>query len=125
MVKITGPGSPPPPPSLDQSQGVEKTGGKEFADKIDKTTGPAAAQGAQSARSTAPTGQPLTGDLGARLERGEITADAAVDQVVEKVLDRAVGPDAPAQTRGEVETALRGALETDPNLAKKVKSLHD
>jgi len=125
MVKITGPGAPPPPPSLDQTQGVEKTGGKEFAEKVDRTSGPSAAQGPQASQPTGAPSGALTGDIGAQLERGEITAEAAVDQVVDRVLDKALGPDAPANTRGEVETALRGALETDPQLAKKVKSLQD
>ena len=43
--------------------------------------------------------------------------------MVDRVLDNQLGADAPPKLRSQVETAMRDAIETDPVLGAKIKSL--
>jgi hypothetical protein len=126
-MKIRGSGPSTPAGGPDEAkgaQGTEKAGGASFAEKLEKT----AAAGAPSttgrtAGASGTTQHKLTGDIGAKLEAGQITAGDALDQVVSRILDKQLAAGAPPQTRSQVETALRDALETDPVLTAKVRTL--
>jgi len=143
-MKINGPGQPPPvgaegvgpssspPGAADATEaaggasgvgapaGTEVTeAGRAFAEKLAETT---AARGAET------TGTPhgarvALADLVKEVEAGRLDARAAVDQLVERVVDAQLGPSAPAAVRDRVQAALRDALESDPLLATKLGQL--
>ena len=118
-MKVTGPGSQPPVGAPEEPNAPEAKAGAGFADKLDRTAGtqPAGAAAAGKAAGT------LTSDIARALANKEITAEAAVDQVVSRILDKQVGPGGQPSTRAKVETALRDALETDPVLSAKIRRL--
>jgi len=62
-------------------------------------------------------------DIAADLKAGKLTSGAALDKVIERVLDRQLGARAPASLREKVGAALRDALADDPLLASKVRTL--
>jgi hypothetical protein len=94
-------------------------GGPRFADKLGQ-----AAPAGQASKSTAapPPGGP-TSDLAADLRAGKITARAAVDRVIERVVDKQLGVGAPAATREKLRVALENAVADDPLLADKIRGL--
>jgi hypothetical protein len=120
-MKIRGSGSGPAGGVGDASD-VERSGGKDFANKLEGNQ-PVAGPSAQSKASEAERVKSFVSDIGDALESGAITAEAAVDQVVDRVLDNQLGADAPSKLRAQVETAMRDAIETDPVLGAKIKSL--
>jgi hypothetical protein len=120
-MKIRGSGPPIPTSGPEETKGPDKAGGPAFAEKLEKTTGPSAP--AAAPRPSASSLHKLTGDIGEKLESGQLSASDALDQVVTRILDRQVGSSAPPNTRAKVETALRDALETDPVLSAKVRTL--
>ena len=69
------------------------------------------------------TGDVAVNDVAANLQAGKLTPEAAVDQVLERVVARQVGPDAPPAVRDQVRVALRNAIESDPFLAAKLDRL--
>lgn len=137
-MKIHGHGQPPAAgvSDADAAQGVSETGvsetgvtgktaesGRAFADKLETARG---ASGA--AASGAPTAAPVAGgvavaDLAAALRAGTLTGRGAVDQLVERIVARQVGPNAPAAVREQVKATLEDALENDPLLAEKLRGL--
>jgi len=52
-----------------------------------------------------------------------MTQKDALDQVVERILVRQLGKDAPAATRDKIGAALRESLADDPLLAAKIRAL--
>jgi hypothetical protein len=74
-------------------------------------------------RAAAPRSSSAVSDIGADLKAGKITAQAALDKVVERVLDRQLGKKAAAGLREKVGAALRESLADDPLLAAKVRAL--
>jgi hypothetical protein len=105
------------------------TSGELFAAKL---AGPQAPQGTQATAAgasgqAAPAGPVVSPDLTAGissdLAAGRLSPQAAVDQVVEQVLTRQLGADAPAAVREQVRAALQEALASDPLLADKLRRL--
>jgi hypothetical protein len=125
-MKVTGPGSQTPTGSAEEAKAPQTTEGPSFGDKLDRAGGPKPSAGAGGATKTAAPGK-MTGDIAAALARKDITPETAVDQVVNRILDKQVGASSGTKsaTRASVENALRDALETDPVLQSKVKSLQD
>jgi hypothetical protein len=119
MVKITGPRTGQPSEGVGETPDVERSGGK-FTEALGKTE---SVSGAAPQGQAAPPKKTLVGDIGQRLESGEITPEDAVDEVVDRVLDDQLGLDASPQLRSQVESFMRGQLETDPLLADKIKNL--
>jgi hypothetical protein len=72
---------------------------------------------------TSRSGDVAVSDLAAELRAGKLTPEAAVDQLLERVVAGQVGPDASAALRDQVRVALRDAIESDPVLAAKVSGL--
>jgi hypothetical protein len=104
-------------PAAATSPGAEP--GAAFADKL---SGPRAANVA-AAGEPSRTGGVAVADLGAELRSGKLTSRAAVEQVLERVVARQIGPDAPAAVRDRVRAALQDALDADPLLAEKLRNL--
>ncbi len=99
--------------------------GKAFADKLQGVGSPDAAR-ALDAPGTGQVPRPglvTVDDLAAELRTGTLTPAAAIDKVVERVVARQVGPDAPTSVRDQVRMALRDAVENDPLLAEKLTRL--
>jgi hypothetical protein len=124
--KVSGPGSGPPVggPVDDKGDGPAGVGGPRFADKLTETKaakpGEPTAPGAPSSVSAA---RGLTADVAAELAAGRIDAKAALDRVIARVVDKKVGPNAPAAIREAVRAALESAVADDPVLGEKIKSL--
>jgi hypothetical protein len=120
MVKITGPSPGQPTEGPGDTPDVERSGGKAFAGALEKTEATTAPP--PPARSGGPV-NPLVGNIGERLESGEITPKEAVDEVVGRVLDQQLGAGASSQVRSQVESHLMDQLENDPRLKRMVDSL--
>lgn len=123
-MKITGSGPNVPAGSTEDAKGVDRPAGDTFANKLDKVASTASAA-TEKAPPPPPVPGRMTGDIGAALDRKEITVESAIDQVMGRILDRQLGEGAPPAARSEVESALRDALKSDPVLSAKVQSLHE
>ena len=145
-MKINGSGQPPvagipgqeapagPPDS--QATGSQATGGvgpasgAGPASKAQKTgpsfaetvAGPAAAGPAGTSAVERPGGVAVH-DLAAAVKSGQLDPRSAVDKVIDRIVTAQLGPDAPTQVRDKVQSALRDALDDDPLLADKLRSL--
>ena len=120
--KVSGTGSGPPPvggPADEKSEGPSGAGGPKFADKL-AATDPSKRAGDPAAVAAA---RSLTADVAAELAAGRIDAKAALDRVIERVVDKQVGPGAPAAVREKVRAALESAVADDPVLGDKIRSL--
>ena len=116
---------PEPTAGKPETSGVDKPAGESKFSEVARTNAAVATTGTAAAEkpAAAAPNTPLTGDIGRKLENKEITVQTAVDQVVSRILDKQVGNSAPAGARTAVETALRAALEDDPLLNEKLKTL--
>jgi hypothetical protein len=143
-MKITGPQTPGVPgaepdaaakgPGASDKVGGDKVGGTEAASKA---TGAKKAErsfaetlAAGRATPSAPvapraTGavDPLTSDIAAELKAGKLAPEAALDRVVERVLDKQLGANAPAALRDQVRNALRDTISSDPMIADRLRGL--
>ena len=92
--------------------------GRAFAEKLAAAGSPPGA---------APAARPAelnpTATIASDLHAGRLTPAAAVDRILEQVLDQQVGADAPAAVREQVRAALQDALENDPLLAEQLRRL--
>lgn len=93
--------------------------GKAFADKLAAAERPSAT----TAPAPAAPGAAALAEVSAALEAGRLSAKAAVDKVVEVVLDRQLGPSASPALRAQLAQALHESLTDDPLLAAKLRSL--
>jgi len=118
-MKVQRPISPATP----ETSGVASIGGTKdtnFAAKLEKSH----AGGALPAEATqAPQQVGIVSDIAADLQAGKCTKAQALDRVVDRLLDKRLGPQAPAEIRTQVATALRNALGEDPMLAAKLAQL--
>lgn len=145
-MKINGPGQPPVPgaPGQDTPAGpagetaqapgsVGPASGTAPADKTDRVSkagksfaetisSPAVARPAAASATDRPGGVAVH-DLAAALKSGQLDARSAVDKVIDRIVTAQVGPDAPTHVRDKVQAALRDALDDDPLLADKLRSL--
>ena len=132
-MKVTGPGQPPAPGASgpetgNRSDKIDKAAipggpsesGKAFAEKV---TGPRATGTAAAARGPIRPGDVAVNDLVADLRAGKLTSRAAIDQVLERVVARQVGPEAPPAVRDQIRAALQEAVQSDPLLAEKLRHL--
>lgn len=136
-MKINGPGQPPSPgvsgpegPGTPEGIAQVKATiepGKSFAEKVSgprpaarPNEGPAKTERASA---TARTGDIAVSDLAADLKAGKLTPRAAIDKVLDRVVTRQIGSEAPAVVRDRVRAALQDAVENDPLLANKLRQL--
>jgi hypothetical protein len=122
-MKISGSGPSLPPEGAPAAEEPKGPAGKGFGEAVDKTASSAAQAPAEAARVGQAAALGPVADIVSDLRAGKISAQAAVERVVDRVLDQQVGPDAPAAVREQVGAALRQALEDDPLLADKLRAL--
>lgn len=118
-MKINGPGTPGLPPEAvggSEASRAKPAGatGKTFTDRVENPAGP---------RSPAATPGSMIADITAELKVGALSPEAAIEKVLDRVLARQLGSDAPAPVREQVRAALREAIASDPHLAEKVRAL--
>ena len=123
--KVTGPGSGPPGNvpvgGADENRPAAAADKPAFADKLKSAGAPAAATGTsgkEAARATS-----ATADLAAEIKAGKISPQAAVDKVIDRVVDKQLGTNAPAAVREKLRAALETAVADDPLLADKIRGL--
>lgn len=129
--KITGPGGAPPGNvpvapggATDESRPAASTDAATgarpaFADKL-KSAGSAT----PASKTDAPAAvRSATADLAADLKSGKITPQAAVERVIDRVVDKQLGTNAPAAVREKLRAALETAVADDPLLADKIRGL--
>jgi hypothetical protein len=113
----------PIPPATPETSGVDSIGGTSdtnFAAKLEKSR----SAGALSTEATqAPKQAGTVSDIAADLQAGKCTKAQALDRVVDRLLDKRLGPHAPAEIRTQVAAVLRNALAEDPMLATKIAQL--
>jgi len=126
-IKVTGPGSGVPDAGAPEAAPVPEPGRGGEAGAPDAAKGAADAKGAAGPAAA----DPLTADIAAELAAGKLGAHAALDRIVERVVDQQLGADAPAPAREKLRAALHDALaqgqrgegEMDPFLAEKLRRL--
>lgn len=123
--KITGPGNGPFDAGKLPVSGAEggrpvAEGQAPFADKLrpGETAGVSGAGATSSAAATSGVA-----DLAAALKAGTLTPKAAVDRVIDRVVQNQLGADAPAAAREKLRAALEDAVADDPLLAEKIRGL--
>jgi len=105
---------------------AKRAGAKGFADKLAKAAGSGKARAADAVRTAALTRSAKTSrvaDIGKALRAGQITPQAAIDRVVERIVARQAGLNAPAAVKQHLSAVLRQSLEDDPMLAAKIRAL--
>lgn len=108
-----------PEPARDAGQASKAGEGTRFAEKL---AAPSAA--AATPRTDEPLPRPgIVGDLAADLEAGRLSGKAAIAQVIDRVVEQQVGPNAPAAVRDKIRAALEEALADDPLLAQKLRAV--
>jgi hypothetical protein len=121
-MKVTGPGSgvpgagqdaPADPAPIRERAAESPT----FADKVggaEQNAAPGAAGSLTDA---------VTDGIMADLQAGRLDARAAVEKLVEAVIDGQLGADAPASARDQLRAVLHDALESDPLLTEKLRQV--
>jgi outer membrane translocation and assembly module TamA len=105
---------------------VKKTGAKGFADKLARASGADKASAATATQPAARAGKvSAVADIGKALRAGQVTPQAALDRVIERIVARQVGVHGPAALKKNLTAALRQTLEDDPMLAAKIRALGD
>ena len=120
-MKITRYTHLPEAGSTGRGPGIAGAKGKAFADKLagaERAAGAVSPEKAAAASKASPMA-----DIAAELKAGRLGSKAALDKVVERVLDRQLGKAAPPALRAQLGAALRESLADDPLLAAKVRAL--
>lgn len=117
-MKVGGPKTPTPPPEASAVAKNDAASTKGGVDSFERVLdgGVEAAEGASRA-----AGGPL-GAIIERLERGEISAREARDELVERVVEQR-GADLGPEARVELRAALRQAMADDPYLLAKFDAM--
>jgi hypothetical protein len=118
------------PPSLSsqvpgaaaKSPGIAGSSGKNFATSLAKARAAKPKANTGTSKVASPRKIVDVSDLGAALKAGKISPKAAIDKVVDRILTRQLGSNAPAAVREKLATALRESLADDPLLAAKVRA---
>ena len=123
-MKISRTSSPQVPGTTGKTPSVGGSSGKVFAAKLTSAQGKGIGkEPALTAKSGMTRGTVSVSDIGADLKTGRLTPEAAIDKVIERVLDQQVGRHAGAKVREKIGAALRESLADDPLLAAKFRAL--
>jgi hypothetical protein len=124
-MKIARPPNVSQPGSAPKARDLAGATGKGFAAELQRAERAAAPAGLAGGPGQAGAAGVATAvaDIGAELGAGKLTPAAAIDKVVERVLDRQLGKSAAPALRAQLGAALREALADDPLLAAKVRAL--
>jgi hypothetical protein len=104
-----------------KAAGIAGVKGKPFAEKLAGAARAGAAHGPEKAAAARKASG--VSDIGADLTAGRLGPQAALDKVIERVLDRQLGKAAAPALRAQLGAALRESLAEDPLLAAKVRAL--
>ena len=121
--KVTGPGNGPPgniPVGGPEDSRPIAEGRAPFADKLKSGEAASVSGAVGPSAAAAPSG---VADLAAALKAGKLTPKAAVDQVIDRVVEKQLGTHAPAAAREKLRAALETAVADDPLLAEKIRTL--
>jgi hypothetical protein len=121
--KVTGPGNGPPgniPVGGPEDSRPIAEGRAPFADKLKSGEAASVSGAVGTSAAAAPSG---VADLAAALKAGKLTPKAAVDQVIDRVVEKQLGTRAPAAAREKLRAALETAVADDPLLAEKIRTL--
>lgn len=137
-MKVTGPNTGTPGATPDaapvtgtegagvpETDGPKETAGKAFADRLKDPGAASASSGVTGPQGTSEP-SPLAGitaDIAADLKAGKLAPQAAVEQVMERLLQKHVGADAPPAVREKLRAALQETIDSDPFIAEKLRSL--
>jgi len=126
--KVSGPGGGPPiggPIDDQKSESPSGASGTRFADKLNATdpTNATNATRKTGEAGAASAARGLTADVATELAAGRLDAKAAIDKVIQRVIDKQIGPGAPPAIREKVRAALESAIADDPLLSEKIKAL--
>ncbi|HEY2728407.1 MAG TPA: hypothetical protein VGK52_00610 [Polyangia bacterium] len=133
-MKVTGPGSqagvpgaaPDAASAPDAVKGKAGTTGAEKPEGANRTFAETLGAGRPAPEAVPPragAADPLTSDIAADLQAGKIDPKAALDRVVERVLDHQLGADAPATLRSQLRDALRNTISSDPFITERLRGL--
>jgi len=121
-MKITRPPRVPRSGSATKASALAGAKGKSFAGKL-----ASAEHGARTANGTEKLANArklsAVTEIGAELKAGKLTPQAALERVVEHVVNRHLGKTASPARRAQLATMLRETLADDPLLAAKVRAL--
>ena len=133
-MKVNGPGQPPAPAVPDSEIGnkadkaSKAPGGpadaeKSFAERVAGPRGSEAAAAATPARTAPRPGDVVVNDVAADLRTGKLTPQAAIEKVLDRIVERQIGPEGSSAVRDQVRSALQDAVENDPLLAGQLRDL--
>lgn len=121
---IKPPGSPGiPSPAGSPADAPKSTAEASFQDAIGDVANASSLEQVGGANAAGAAAQTSPLDLAARLQRGEITAAQAVDQLVEKALASPEAQLLGEAGRAQLEQHLRDELANDPSLEAMVGEL--
>lgn len=131
-MKVNGSGSGLPPVDIGAGE-IDASSKARGAGATEALGGTSASEAAQDSQLVGARGGPQAGrasemtamvsDLGAEVQAGRLSADAAVETLVDRILDRQLGQDASPALRQQVEGALRAMLAEDPFVAAHLSAL--
>ncbi|HEY2903475.1 MAG TPA: hypothetical protein VGL59_23020 [Polyangia bacterium] len=131
-MKVTGPGSGPGalPSELGEAQGPLQTGEKPGIERpqggapasSERLAGGTGVAQTEAAAARAP-GVVGTHDIAAALRAGALPPAAAMDQLIDRIVNQQLSPAAPTTLRDSLRETLRDVLETDPMLAAKLREI--
>lgn len=134
-MKVSGPGSGLPPAAAPEQEGLpsKEVAGPAGAEAPARPApeGTAGVRGALTERAAGARGtsatpnapSPVAQELAAALQTGKVGLHEATQQLIEHVLDKQVGAEAPAALREKLRSVLSESLESDPLLREKLKAL--
>jgi hypothetical protein len=108
--------------SAGKAPGIAGAKGKAFADKLASAERAAGLAGGPE-KTAAVRKASVVSDIAADLKTGKLGPKAALDKVVERVIDRQLGKAAAPALRAQLGAALRESLADDPLLMAKVRAL--
>jgi hypothetical protein len=129
-MKVNGPGTGATP-EADKGPGAADAAGKPTGAAGPDKTAHVGRSFTETLAASQPAAHPehvggadaLTADIAADLKAGKLDPKAALDKVVERVLDRQLGANAPVAMRNQLRDALRDTISSDPFLADRLRGL--
>jgi hypothetical protein len=123
-MKVNGPGTGATPEADKAPDAAGKPTGAAGPENVGRSFAETMAAPQAAATATHAGGaDALTADIAADLKAGKLDPKAALDKVVERVLDRQLGANAPAAMRNQLRDALRDTISSDPFLADRLRGL--
>jgi hypothetical protein len=114
-MRIKGPGDGPrPTDAVDEAAEV---------DGVDEAAPAETGAVARVGGTGVPTGTDPVGEVAARLRAGEISADEAIELLIDDTIERQMGGAVPKDLEPKLREVLRDHAANDPFLAAKIRKL--